>query len=113
MQNGLLMQGHDLDTMCKCGHKMSVLCLGAGHMPRSALIHSQRAVCSGRHVCCAEVVLFTAGLEDYAQPILDKLQQRYTCFHARLYRTATSASRSYPCIKVPPAPTWLSQCSAV
>ena len=49
---------------------------------------------------CAEVVLFTAGLEDYAQPILDKLQQRYTCFHARLYRTATSTSRSYPCIKV-------------
>ena len=49
---------------------------------------------------CAEVVLFTAGLEDYAKPILDRLHQRYTCFHARLYRPATSASRSYPCIKV-------------
>ena len=48
----------------------------------------------------AEVVLFTAGLEDYAKPILDRLQQRYTCFHSRLYRPATSASRSYPCIKV-------------
>ena len=56
-------------------------------------------------VWCAEVVLFTAGLEDYAQPILDKLQQRYTCFHARLYRTATSTSRSYPCIKVCIIPT--------
>ena len=48
----------------------------------------------------AEVVLFTAGLEDYAKPIADELDQRYGAFVARLYRPATSSCSVYPCLKV-------------
>ncbi|KAK9836188.1 hypothetical protein WJX81_007747 [Elliptochloris bilobata] len=48
----------------------------------------------------AEVVLFTAGLEDYAKPICDELDSRYGgAFHARLYRPATTACAAYPCLK--------------
>lgn len=54
----------------------------------------------------AEVVLFTAGLEDYAKPILDELDRRYDgIFKYRLYRPATVACSAYPCLKVKP---WLS-----
>ncbi len=49
----------------------------------------------------AEVVLFTAGLEDYAKPILDELDRRYNgVFEYRLYRPATVACSAYPCLKV-------------
>ena len=48
----------------------------------------------------AEVVLFTAGLEDYAVPICDALEARYPgAFHHRLYRQATVQGDVYPCIK--------------
>ncbi|EIE23454.1 hypothetical protein COCSUDRAFT_62990 [Coccomyxa subellipsoidea C-169] len=48
----------------------------------------------------AEVVLFTAGLEDYAKPILDELDRRYNgVFEYRLYRPATVACSAYPCLK--------------
>lgn len=51
--------------------------------------------------CLAEVVLFTAGLEDYAKPILDELDRRYNnVFQYRLYRPATVACSTYPCVKV-------------
>ena len=50
---------------------------------------------------CAEVVLFTAGLEDYAEPIADELDCRYgDVFHHRLYRPATRTCSAYPCLKV-------------
>ncbi len=46
------------------------------------------------------MVLFTAGLEDYARPICDELDARYgRAFHARLYRPATVACAAYPCLK--------------
>ena len=48
----------------------------------------------------AEVVLFTAGLEDYAAPICDALEKHYGAFTARLYRPATVACDVYPCVKV-------------
>lgn len=49
------------------------------------------------------MVLFTAGLEDYAKPICDELDARYGgAFHARLYRPATTACAAYPCLKVLP-----------
>ena len=52
-------------------------------------------------VLCAEVVLFTAGLEDYAKPIADELDCRYgNVFHHRLYRPATRTCSAYPCLKV-------------
>lgn len=47
----------------------------------------------------AEVVLFTAGLEDYAAPICDELQARYGALLHRLYRPATVAFDVYPCVK--------------
>ncbi|EFN52946.1 hypothetical protein CHLNCDRAFT_137319 [Chlorella variabilis] len=48
----------------------------------------------------SEVVLFTAGLKDYAAPICDAIEARYPgAFHHRLYRTATVAEDVYPCIK--------------
>lgn len=51
--------------------------------------------------CPAEIVLFTAGLEDYAKPIVDALDHNYAyCFQGRrLYRPATVACDLYPCIK--------------
>ncbi len=53
-----------------------------------------------RITAVAEVVLFTAGLEDYAKPIVDTLEARYgRVFSARLYRQATTACDVYPCIK--------------
>lgn len=53
-----------------------------------------------RAACLCEVVLFTAGLEDYAAPILDEIERRYgKVFHYRLYRPATSHSDVYPCVK--------------
>ena len=48
----------------------------------------------------AEVVVFTAGLRDYAQPILDHLHSKYGALNLRLYREATSACPAYPCVKV-------------
>ena len=45
------------------------------------------------------MVLFTAGVEDYAAPIADRLQLKYNCFAGRLYRPATVACSLYPCIK--------------
>ena len=49
----------------------------------------------------AEVVLFTAGLEDYAKPILDELDRRYGApLVHRLYRPATTTCSAYPCLKV-------------
>lgn len=47
----------------------------------------------------AEVVIFTAGLEDYAAPICDEIERRYGKFDYRLYRPATVPSDVYPCIK--------------
>ncbi|KAL0039408.1 hypothetical protein WJX79_007128 [Trebouxia sp. C0005] len=49
----------------------------------------------------AEIVLFTAGLEDYARPIVDALDHNYRfCFQGRrLYRPATVSCDLYPCIK--------------
>ncbi len=53
-----------------------------------------------RAACLCEVVLFTAGLEDYAAPILDEIERRYgKVFHHRLYRPATTHSDVYPCVK--------------
>ena len=48
----------------------------------------------------AEVVLFTAGLEDYAAPICNAIESRYGAFAAKLFRPATVASDAYPCVKV-------------
>lgn len=45
------------------------------------------------------MVLFTAGVEDYAAPIADRLHANYKCFTGRLYRPATVACALYPCIK--------------
>lgn len=45
------------------------------------------------------MVLFTAGVEDYAAPIADRLHSSYNCFVGRLYRPATVACSLYPCIK--------------
>lgn len=47
----------------------------------------------------AEVVVFTAGLEDYAQPILAEIERRYGTFAHRLYRPATMHTDAYPCVK--------------
>lgn len=49
-----------------------------------------------------EVVVFTAGLEDYAQPIINELHRRYNCFpkELRLYRPATTPCAIYSCVKV-------------
>lgn len=55
----------------------------------------------------AEVVLFTAGLEDYAAPICAALEHRYGNFTAKLYRPATVACDAYPCVKVGPQFLWL------
>lgn len=49
--------------------------------------------------CFAEIVIFTAGLEDYAAPICDEIERRYGRFDYRLYRPATVHSDVYPCIK--------------
>jgi len=47
----------------------------------------------------AEVVLFTAGLPDYAAPIIDRLDPGGALFSARLYREATVTSPTYSCVK--------------
>lgn len=53
-----------------------------------------------RAACLCEVVLFTAGLEEYAKPILDEMERRYgNVFHHRLYRDATTPTTAYPCVK--------------
>lgn len=52
------------------------------------------------------MVLFTAGLEDYAKPIADELDRRYgDVFHHRLYRPATRTCSAYPCLKVQTPPS--------
>lgn len=63
---------------------------------------SPNAYASSKELNCpAEIVLFTAGLEDYAKPIVDALDHNYDyCFQGRrLYRPATVACDLYPCIK--------------
>ncbi|KAK9814688.1 hypothetical protein WJX72_009831 [[Myrmecia] bisecta] len=46
-----------------------------------------------------EVVLFTAGMEEYARPIVETLERKYGKFAAVLYRPATTPGFNYPCIK--------------
>lgn len=47
----------------------------------------------------AEVVLFTAGLEDYARPIVEAIDPDGVLFTACLYRPATIESKYYQCVK--------------
>lgn len=47
----------------------------------------------------AEVVLFTAGLEDYAKPIVEALDPEGVIFSSCLYRPSTVESVHYPCVK--------------
>ena len=47
----------------------------------------------------AEVVVFTAGLEEYAAPICDEIESRYGPVVHRLYRPATVHADVYPCVK--------------
>ncbi|CAG9463532.1 unnamed protein product [Pedinophyceae sp. YPF-701] len=47
----------------------------------------------------SEVVLFTAGLEDYAAPIVEAIDPDGTVFSHCLYRPATVESRYYSCVK--------------
>ena len=65
----------------------------------------QKSLGHGDHRCkisapTAEVVVFTAGLEDYAAPICNALESRYGKFAAKLFRPATVTSDVYPCVKV-------------
>ncbi|GLI62617.1 hypothetical protein VaNZ11_005280 [Volvox africanus] len=47
----------------------------------------------------AEVVIFTAGLEDYAKPIVDALDPRGNLFAHRIYREGTLRTEYYQCVK--------------
>ena len=47
----------------------------------------------------AEVVLFTAGLPEYADPIIQHLDPDGRIFRHRLFREATVKSDHYPCVK--------------
>jgi len=47
----------------------------------------------------AEVVLFTAGIPDYANPIINHLDPESKIFRSRLFREATTKSRHYSCVK--------------
>ena len=47
----------------------------------------------------AEVVLFTAGLPEYADPIIQHLDPDNQIFSHRLFREATVKSDHYPCVK--------------
>ncbi|GFR46786.1 hypothetical protein Agub_g8417 [Astrephomene gubernaculifera] len=47
----------------------------------------------------AEVVVYTAGLEDYAKPIVDALDPSGRLFAHRLYRPATLRTAYYQCVK--------------
>uniref|UniRef100_A0A7S1X6P0 Protein-serine/threonine phosphatase n=1 Tax=Tetraselmis chuii TaxID=63592 RepID=A0A7S1X6P0_9CHLO len=47
----------------------------------------------------AEVVLFTAGLPDYAAPIIAHLDPKGTIFSGCLFRQATVKSEHYSCVK--------------
>ena len=47
----------------------------------------------------AEVVIFTAGLREYAEPIVDAIDPSRGLVAARLYREATARSEHYQCVK--------------
>lgn len=47
----------------------------------------------------AEVVIFTAGLEDYARPIIDAIDPNNEYFSARIYREGTVSTPVYQCVK--------------
>ncbi|EFJ42365.1 hypothetical protein VOLCADRAFT_36131, partial [Volvox carteri f. nagariensis] len=47
----------------------------------------------------AEVVIFTAGLEDYAKPIIDALDPSGKLFAHRIYREGTLRTEFYQCVK--------------
>ncbi|GBF88218.1 CTD small phosphatase [Raphidocelis subcapitata] len=47
----------------------------------------------------AEVVVFTAGLEEYAAPIVDAIDPSGALISHRLYRDATARSDHYSCVK--------------
>ncbi|GIL69636.1 hypothetical protein Vretimale_10282 [Volvox reticuliferus] len=47
----------------------------------------------------AEVVIFTAGLEDYAKPIVDALDPKRNLFAHRIYREGTLRTEYYQCVK--------------
>jgi len=47
----------------------------------------------------AEVVVFTAGLEEYAAPIIDVLDPTGELITARIYRDGTTKTEHYQCVK--------------
>lgn len=47
----------------------------------------------------AEVVVFTAGLEDYARPIVDAIDPAGAFFAHRIYREGTTRTDYYQCVK--------------
>ncbi|KAI8462493.1 MAG: hypothetical protein J3K34DRAFT_462905 [Monoraphidium minutum] len=47
----------------------------------------------------AEVVVFTAGLREYAEPIIDAIDPSRALFAARVYREGTTRSDHYQCVK--------------
>ncbi|KXZ54403.1 hypothetical protein GPECTOR_5g59 [Gonium pectorale] len=47
----------------------------------------------------AEVIVFTAGLEDYAAPIIDAIDPRGELFAHRIYREGTLRTDYYQCVK--------------
>jgi len=47
----------------------------------------------------AEVIIFTAGLEDYARPIIDAVDPSGRLFAGRIYREGTLKTEYYQCVK--------------
>jgi len=47
----------------------------------------------------AEVIVFTAGLEDYASPIIDAIDPHNRLFTQRIYREGTLRTEHYQCVK--------------
>lgn len=47
----------------------------------------------------AEVIIFTAGLEDYAKPIIDAIDPHGRFFVDRIYREGTLRTEYYQCVK--------------
>ncbi|GFH09222.1 uncharacterized protein HaLaN_04325 [Haematococcus lacustris] len=47
----------------------------------------------------AEVIIYTAGLEDYAKPIIDAIDPTNSLFAGRIYREGTLRTEYYQCVK--------------
>ena len=81
--------------------KTHVVGIGSKLNPQGVFVVERPGLAEFLGALCtfAEVIVFTAGLEDYAKPIVDAIDPHGRFFSDRIYRTGCVNTEYYQCVK--------------